>query len=46
VVVQAEGWVLLWSAASYGVRQHFPTSQLAEIYFGYSSLKTHPIIKK
>ena len=31
---------------NYGVRRHFPTSQLAEIYFSYSSLKTHPIIKK
>ena len=31
---------------NYGVRRHFLTSQLAEIYFSYSSLKTHPIIKK
>ena len=34
------------SQHSYGVRRHFPTSQLAEIYFCYSSLKSHSIFMK
>lgn len=33
-------------AGSYGVRRHFPASQLAEIYFCYSSLKSHSIFMK